>query len=306
MDRRIFEGLTAFAAIAERGSFARAAKQLGITPSALSQTIRQLEERLDVRLLHRTTRSVAPSIAGETLLIRLRPLLRELETAVVDTSASAKLETPSGPLRITTSRIAAELVLAPRLRAFTSAYPEVTLDLVIDDKLVDVVAGRFDAGVRLGERLEKDMVAVAVGGRQRLVIVATPAYFAKQGKPRQPRELLHHRCINNLMPDGTNYRWELEREGTELKLAVQGPISVNDPRLVELAVLSDCGIGLMFEAQAAPYLDTGRLEAVLHAWCPSFPGFYLYFPSRRQQTPALRAFIQSMKARCPVPPPLGT
>jgi len=297
MDRRLFEGLRAFATIVERGGFARAAPALGVTPSALSQTIRQLEERLGVRVLHRTTRSVAPSAAGERLLARLRPALAELDGAVAAASASAKPDTPSGPLRITCSRIASELIVAPRLSVITTTYPDITLELVIDDRLVDVVAGRFDAGIRLGERVEKDMVAVEVGGRQRLVVVATPAYFAKYGKPRQPRDLLVHRCINNLMPNGTNYRWELEREGAELELAVRGPITTNDPRLAELAVLGGCGIGFAFESQVAGHLAAGRLEAVLHAWSPSFPGFYVYFPSRTQQTPALRAFVEVLRRR---------
>jgi len=299
MDRRTFEGLTAFATIVERGGFARAAAALGVTPSALSQTIRQLEERVGIRVLNRTTRSVAPSAAGEKLLARLRPALAELEGAIAAASASAKPGTPSGPLRITCSHIAGELIVAPRLGAFTAAFPDVTLELVMDDRLVDIVAGRFDAGIRLGERVERDMVAVEVGGRQRLVVVATPAYFAKHGKPRQPRDLLAHRCINNLMPNGTNYRWELEREASELELGVHGPITTNDPRLVAAAALASCGIAFAFESQVAPHLATGRLEAVLHAWTPSFPGFHIYFPSRTQQPPALRAFIDVLRR---VPP----
>jgi DNA-binding transcriptional LysR family regulator len=297
MDRRTFEGLSAFAMIVERGSFVRAADQLGVTPSALSQTIRQLEDRLAVPLLRRTTRSVAPTPAGEQLLARLRPTLTELDAAVADTTRSARPEVPSGKLRITTSRIAAELVIAPRLGAFTAANPEVELELVIEDHLVDIVAARFDAGIRLGERLAKDMVAVEIGGRQRLVVVATPAYFAKYGRPRAPKDLLAHRCVTNQIPNGATYRWELERDGTELELAVRGPVATNDPRIAELAVLGGCGIGFAFEAQAAPYLASGRLEAVLHAWCPSFPGFYVYYPSRRAQTLALRAFVDAMKRR---------
>src|SRR3569832_1907689 len=216
MDRRTFEGRSACAMIVDRGSFVRAAAQLGVTPSALSQTIRQLEDRRGVRLLHRTTRSVAPSAAGEKLLARLRPMLSELDAAVAATTASAKPDTPNGPLRITCSRIAGELIAAPRRGAFTAGYPDVALELVIDDRLVDVVAGRFDAGIRLGERVEKDMVAVEVGGRQRLV-VATPGYFAKYCMPRQPRD--HHTQHNNKnhKPNSTTYRWELEREGTELE-----------------------------------------------------------------------------------------
>jgi DNA-binding transcriptional LysR family regulator len=292
MDRRLFDGLVALAAIVERGSFARAAAHLAVTPSALSQTIRRLEDRLDVRLLHRTTRSVAPSAAGEKLLARIAPALREIDAALGEATASQR---PSGRLRINLSRIAAELVIAPRLAAFTTAYPDVVLELVVDDRLVDIVAGRFDAGIRLGERLAKDMVAVEIGGRQRLLVVATPAYFARHGRPRQPRDLLAHRCVVNLMPGGEPYRWELERDGQELELAVSGPVASNDPRLVEHAVLAGCGIGFGFESQLASYLDSGALEAVLQAWSPRFPGFHIYYPSRRQVTPALRAFIDTLK-----------
>jgi DNA-binding transcriptional LysR family regulator len=295
MDRRTFEGLSAFGTIVDKGSFVRAAAHLGVTPSALSQTIRQLEDNLGVRLLHRTTRSVAATTAGEHLLARLRPMFDGLDAAVAETTA--KPDVISGRLRLTVPRIAAELVLAPRLAAFTTAYPEVTLEIVIEDRLVDLVAQRFDAGIRLGERLAKDMVAIEVGGRQRLVVVATPAYFARHGKPRKPEDLLHHRCIVNVMSGGEIYRWELERDDTELELAIAGPVMTNDPRVAELAVVAGCGIGYLFESQAAPYLASGALEAVLHAWSPSFAGFHLYYPSRRQLAPALRAFIDVMKRR---------
>jgi len=295
MDRRTFDALSAFALIVERGSFARAADQLGVTPSALSQTLRQLEESLGIRLLHRTTRSLAPTSAGESLLARARPLLTELDAALAETATQT--DVPRGKLRITTSRIAAELVVAPRLGAFAAAHPQVVLELVIEDRLVDIVAGRFDAGIRLGEHLAKDMVAVEIGGRQRLVVVGTPGYFATHGRPRHPQQLLEHRCIVNLMPSGALYRWELDRDGTALELAVQGPLITNDPGIAALAVLSGAGIGFMFEAQAAPHLATGRLEAVLSTWSPPFPGFHLYYPSRKQQTPALRAFIAAMKAK---------
>jgi DNA-binding transcriptional LysR family regulator len=297
MDGRTFDALVAFAAIVERKSFARAAAHLGVTPSALSQTLRRLEERLGVGLLHRTTRSLAPTTAGEKLLARLGAPLAELDAAVDAVIASAKADAPSGRLRINAPRIAAELVIAPRLAAFTTAYPDVALELVLEERLVDIVANRFDAGIRLGERLAKDMIAVEIGGRQRLVVVATPAYFAKHGKPRQPRDLLAQRCIVNLMPGGEPYRWELERDGQEIELAVTGPITTNDARFAEHAVLAGCGIGFAFESQVATYLENGMLEAVLHAWSANFPGFHLYYPSRRQVSSALRAFIAVMKRR---------
>lgn len=292
-----FDGVSALATIVERGSFVRAAAHLGVTPSALSQTIRKLEERFGVQLLRRTTRSVAPTLAGERLIARAAPALAELAAAVTEATLTGRSNQPAGRLRITLSRIAAELVVSPRLGAFTAANPDVSLEIVVEDRLVDIVAGRYDAGIRLGERLEKDMVAVEVGGRQRLVVVATPHYFATHGKPRQPRDLLAHRCVVNMMPGGETYRWELERDGTEVELAVTGPVVTNDPRVAELAVLSGCGVGYAFEAQAAPYLASGALEAVLHAWCPSFPGFHVFYPSRRAMSPALRAFVDALKRR---------
>ncbi len=293
----MFDAVRALAEIVERKSFTRAAAHLAVTPSALSQTIRQLEERLGVRLLHRTTRSVAPTAAGDRLIAKISPLLGALDDAVAETATEAVPDRASGRLRINASRIAAELVIAPRLGAFTAEYPDVTLEVVVEDRLVDIVAGRFDAGSRLGERLARDMVAVEVGGRQRLVVVATPAYFARHGRPRQPRDLLAHRCIVNIMPGGEPYRWELERDGTELELAVTGPVASNDPRLVEHAVLAGCGIGFAFESQVTAHLARGTLEAVLHAWSPSFPGFHLYYPSRRGQSKALRAFVDVMRRR---------
>lgn len=297
MDGRTFDALTAFATIVERRSFVRAAAHLGVTPSAVSQTLKRLEERLGVGLVHRTTRSLAPTAAGERLLAALAEPLVRLDAALADVVDSAHPGAPSGVLRINAPRIAAELVIAPRLAAFTEAYPDVTLELVLEERLVDIVAGRFDAGIRLGERLAKDMVAVEVGGRQRLVVVGTPAYFARHGKPRQPRDLLAHRCIVNLMPGGDPYRWELERDGKELELAVTGPIRTNDARFAEQAVLAGCGLAYAFEAQVAARLRSGELEAVLHAWSASFPGFHLYYPSRRQASPALRAFVEVMKRR---------
>ena len=304
MDRRTFAELSAFAAVAEHKSFVRAAAHLGVTPSALSQTIRQLEARLGMVVLHRTTRSVALSAAGERLLTRLAPTLVELDAALADTAASAAPGVPSGRLRINLSRIAAELIAAPRLAAFAEACPDVTLELIVDDRLVDIVAGRFDAGVRLGERLDKDMVAVEVGGRQRLMVVGAPAYFARHGRPRQPRDLLAHRCVINLMPGGEPYRWELERDGSELELAVTGPVLTNDPALAYAAVLAGTGLGFAFEAQVAGALASGALEATLPAWSPSFPGFHIYYPGRRHVSPALRAFIDVLKPRRP-PRPTG-
>jgi len=290
--RTEFSELSSFAAIAERGSFTRAAAHLGVTPSALSQTIRQLEERVGVRLLNRTTRSVAPSAAGTRLLARLRPVLEELDAAVADIAAVR--EQPAGKLRINAPRIAAELVIAPALARFTAACPAVTLELVVEDALVDIVAGRYDAGIRLGERLARDMVAVPVGPPLRLHAVATPAYLARAGRPRHPRDLLAHRCLSVLMPRGEHYRWEFERDGTSLEIPVSGPIATNNTTVCLRTALEGAGIAFLLDIEVAPYLASGALEAVLGPWCPRFPGFYLYYPSRRQLPPALRAFISSI------------
>ena len=295
MHRRTFESLTAFATIVERGSFVRAAAHIGITPSALSQTIRGLEEELGVSLLHRTTRSVGPTAVGEKLLARLAPTLRELDAAVAETIANQADGKPSGRVRISTSKAASEIVIAPRLGRFLSTYPDVVLELVSDDRLVDIVAERFDAGIRLGEQVLRDMIALQIGGRQRLVVVGTPTYFSRHGRPRQPKDLLTHRCVVHFRSGGEAYRWELEKGGRSRQIAVTGALFENDPRMAELAVLTGEVIGFAFEAQVAPHLASGALQSVLDDWCPSFPGFHLYYPSRRQVAPALRAFIDAMK-----------
>jgi DNA-binding transcriptional LysR family regulator len=295
MHRRTFESLNAFSTIVERGSFVRAAAHLGITPSALSQTIRSLEEELGVTLLHRTTRSLAPTTAGEKLLGRLVPMLRELDVAVAETTANRTDGKLEGRVRISTSKVASEIVIGPRLGRFLSTYPAVVLELVTDERLVDIVAERFDAGIRLGEQVLRDMIAVPVGGRQRLIVVGTPRYFARHGRPRQPKDLLAHRCVVHFKSGGEAYRWELEKGGRERQVAVTGALFENDTRLAELAVLSGEVIGFAFEAQMAPHLASGTLETVLDDWCPSFPGFHLYYPSRRHVTPVLRAFIETMK-----------
>lgn len=295
MDRRTFFALNAFSEIVAKRSFTRAAAHLGVTPSALSQAIKQLEDDVGVRLLHRTTRSVAPSQAGEQLLARLGPTLSDLDAALADVAATAS-SAPSGRLRISLSRICGELVVGPRLGAFAEAYPDVQLELIVDDHFVDIVAGRFDAGIRLGESLAKDMIGVEVGGKQRLIVVATPGYWAVHGKPKHPRDLLAHRCVLSLYPGGEVYRWELEKDGTEIELAITGPIATNDPMLAQHAVLAGAGCAFAFEQQCATYLADGTLDAVLPAWCPRFPGFHLYYPSRKI-TPALRAFIDTLKRR---------
>jgi DNA-binding transcriptional LysR family regulator len=285
-----FADLRAFAAIVEHGSFAKAAAHLGVSPSALSQTIRGLETRLGVRLLNRTTRSVAPSEAGTRLLERLLPAMTEFDAAVADVKATRG--TPSGLLRINCPRTAAIHVLGPLIAPFLKACPEVTLDVVIEERLVDIVAQRFDAGIRLGEKVEQDMVAVKLGGELEMLVVGSPDYLAEHGKPKSPRELKAHRCINTRWPtDGSLYRWEFERGTEELEAAVTGPLIVNEPELAVQAAVDGVGLAYLFRYQIASQLAAGKLVAILKDWTPPFPGFYLYYPGRRQMPPALRAFV---------------
>jgi DNA-binding transcriptional LysR family regulator len=291
-----FAELKAFAAIVNHGSFARAAAHLRVSPSALSQTIRALEERLGVRLLNRTTRSVAPSEAGERLIARLAPSLAELEAAVADVkSLSSK---PAGPLRINVPRIAATQLIAPMLGPFHQTYPDIVLDVVVDDSLTDIVAGRFDAGIRLSERLEKDMVALKIGEDLQMIAVASPAYIKQHGAPSTPRELQNHRCINFRLPTSGNlYRWEFARGQREFELSVDGPLIVNDVDLALQAAAQGVGIAYVFDDQAKVLIAAGKLTRLLEPWSPHFPGFYFYYPSRRQTRPALRALIDFLTAR---------
>jgi len=291
-----FANLNAFAAVAEHRSFVRAAAHLGITPSALSQTIRQLEERLGVRLLNRTTRSVAPTTAGERLYQRLRPAVDELDAAVAE--AASTRERPAGMLRINAPRTAAIRLIAPRLGRFHRDNPGVILDVTVDDALTDIVAGRFDAGIRLGELLEKDMIAVRLTGELEMMAVASPDYLARHGTPETPDELHNHACLNWRWPtDGSLYRWEFEEDGREFEIAVQGPIIANDIEVILQAALQGLGIAYASHEWMEGWLKDGKLVRVLERYSPKFPGVYLYHPSRRQQPPALRAFIDCLLDR---------
>ncbi|TRD00883.1 LysR family transcriptional regulator [Mesorhizobium sp. WSM4303] len=291
-----FTELKAFAAIVEAGSFIRAAGKLGISPPALSQTIRQLETRLGVRLLNRTTRSVSTTSAGETLFARLGTAFRELESAVADVHASR--EQPAGSLRINVPRVAAMRFIAPVLGDFQHAYPDISLTVIVDDMLTDIVEGRFDAGIRLGERLDKDMVAVKLSEDLRMAAVAAPAYLTGRSTPRHPSDLHQHRCINFQWPSGGNiYRWEFARGKRVLEVAVEGRLTVNDTDLLLNAVLGGAGIAYMMDYQVRPWIENGQLVRFLEAWSPSFPGFYLYHPSTRHTPPTLRAFIDFVRER---------
>lgn len=288
--------LRAFAAVAEHGNFARAAARLGISASALSQTIRTLEERMGIRLLNRTTRSVAPSEAGQRLLSKLLPALADLDQAVADVSALR--DTPAGLLRINAPRVAIVHGLAPLIAPFHAAFPDIVMDIIVDDKLSDIVADRFDAGIRLGEMVEKDMVSVKLGGEMRLVVVASPDYIARHGMPDTPRDLRDHSCVVSRWPtDGSLYHWEFERGDEKLEVAVSGPLSTTDNDLMLRAVLDGVGIGYLFDYHVAEHITAGRLVSVLDDWTPPFPGFHLYYPSRRQMPPPLRAFVDFVGRR---------
>jgi DNA-binding transcriptional LysR family regulator len=286
--------LRAFAAVVRHGSFSRAAVHLGVSPSALSQTIRALEDRLGQRLLNRTTRSVAPSPAGQALAERLLPVLDDLD-GVVDMAFAAAGEI-SGPLRLNVVRVAIPR-LAQLLPGFLAQYPRVTVQVEASDALVDIVAQGYDAGIRLAERLEGDMIAVPFGGPLRMAVVAAPSYLEGRTPPQHPRDLEAHECLVNLAPStGTPYRWELDKDGVEFRVPVTGRLVGSDLRLRMAACLAGVGIGYFFESEVLDHVAAGRLERLLDDWTPPFPGCYLYYPSRRNQSPPLQAFVDYLKA----------
>lgn len=285
--------LSAFLAVAEEKSFSRAAKRLEVSPSALSHAIRRLEEQIGVRLLARTTRSVAATDAGEQLLLSLRPALGDIRGAL-DRVAGFR-DRPFGRLRILVPRLATTTVLAPKLAGFARAYPEVQLDITTDDRMLDLVAAGFDAGIHLGEFIQKDMVAVRVSKDHEPTIVGAPAYLQSHPKPRSPRDLTAHRCINFRHGNGEIYRWEFEKDGQSLAVAVAGPLIVDDVVLVVRAAVDGVGLAFLSDELAAPHLDSGALIRVLDDWCAPYPGFFLYYPSRRQQPAALTALIETLR-----------
>ena len=292
-----FAELKAFAAVVERASFARAADHLGLSPSALSQTIRQLEARLGVRLLNRTTRSVAPTEAGSRLHERVAPIMQEMDDAVAE--AVAATGRAAGTLRINTLGMAARKIIAPRLGRFHRAHPDVVLDIVVDDSLSDIVAGRFDAGIRVGERLEKDMAAVRLTPDVEMLALASPDYLARRGEPKTPADLHRHACINWRFPgSGRIYRWEFERKGKKLEMAVVGPLIANHQDIVVEAALQ--GLGILYaydDDRVGEALARGQLKRILAGWSLTSPGLYLYYSNRRHPQPALRAFIDCILDR---------
>ena len=285
--------LSAFAVVAEERSFTRAARRLAVTPSALSHAIRGLEERVGVRLLARTTRSVAPTEAGEQLLARLRPALGDVQQAL-DALAGLR-DRPAGRVRLAVSPVAAALVLAPKIGAFVRSHPEVTLDVSVQLDPIDLVAGRFDAGIQLGEFVARDMIAVRVSPDQRAAIVASPGYLETHPTPETPRDLTKHRCVNFRRGWSGLYRWEFERGGQSLSVAVDGSLIVDDLGLLIRAATDGAGLVFAFEQHVASLLGDGTLVRVLEDWCPVFPGYFLYYVSRRQQPRALAALVEALR-----------
>src|SRR6266700_7680332 len=285
--------LSAFLAVAEERSFTRAAKRIGVTQSALSHAIRGLEEQIGVRLLARTTRSVAPTEAGEELLAHLRPALGDIRGTL--DHLSALRDRAAGRVRLLVSPLAATAILAPKLGQFTRDYPDVVLDVTTDESRVDLVAAGFDAGIHLGEFIERDMVAIRVSQDLRPAIVGSPRYFESHPKPTSPRDLTRHRCINFRHGSAEVYRWEFDKGKQSLTVAVNGPLIVDDVELLVRAAIDGVGLAFLDDERAAPHLASGALVRVLEDWCPPFPGFFLYYPMQRQLPAALAALIETLR-----------
>jgi DNA-binding transcriptional LysR family regulator len=296
MPRATLDDLNAFLAVARERSFTKAAAMLGVSQSALSHTLRGLETRLGLRLLNRTTRSVAPTEAGERLLRAIAPHLGEIETEL---AAIAQLRTkPSGTIRITTGEHAAKTILWPALTRFLRSYPDIKVELAIEHALTDIVAQRYDAGVRFGEQVEKDMIAVRIGPEMRMAAVATPAYFVKNPPPKNPRDLTTHNCINLRLPTyGGLYAWEFEKGNRKLNVRVEGQVIFNSAGHALDAALAGFGIAFVPEDRVLSGLAKGKLVRVLEDWCPPFPGYYLYYPSRRQASPAFSLLVDALRYR---------
>lgn len=296
MARENLNDLTAFIAVAREHSFTNAAAKLGVSPSALSHTVRGLEERLGVRLLTRTTRSVSTTQAGERLLRTVGHRLDEIDAEL--TSLSELRERPAGTIRITCGEHAAQTILWPALRTFLPNYPDITVEIIVDYGLTDIVSERYDAGVRLGEQVAKDMIAVPVGPDMRMAVVGAPSYFARCPMPKKPQDLTGHNCINLRMPTrGGLYAWEFEKRAREMKVRVEGQLIFNNIALRLNAALAGCGLAYMPEDQVHPYITAGKLIRVLDDWCAPFSGYHLYYPSRRQPTPAFALLVDALRYR---------
>jgi DNA-binding transcriptional LysR family regulator len=295
MNRTDLADLTAFVAVADHLSFRAAASRLDVTPSALSHSMRQLEQRLGVRLLHRTTRSVSLTDAGLRLLERLRPAISQVAGALED--LNQERQRPLGRLRIYTVDVAAAAVIAPVWGRFLSTYPEVHLELAVGEASIDIVAKGFDAGIGPRDRVAADMIAVRVMGPMRVAVVGAPAYFARQRPPRTPDDLARHNCVQyRLAGEGAVFKWPFERNGKTRRISVDGRVMVNFPDLAVRAAVDGLGIAYTIEALAEPFLRSGQLVRVLENWSPSIEGLFLYYPGHRQVPAALRALIDMIRA----------
>ena len=298
MERSELGDLSAVLMVAETRSFTRAAARLGTSQPALSHTVRRLEERLGVRLFNRTTRSVAPTEAGERLIRNVGPRLDEIDAELKALGALRKK--PAGAIRITTGELAAENILLPALMRLLPRYPDIKVEVIIDYGLTDIVAERFDAGVRLGEQVAKDMVAVPIGPQMRMAVVGSPSYFAAHTPPKTPRQLAEHVCINLRLPTrGGLYAWEFEKSGRVLNVRVEGQLTFNTAGLIRKAALAGMGLACLPLDSLQNEIDKGRLVHVLGDWCPPFPGYHLYYPSRRQQSPAFALLVEALRYRGP-------
>ena len=296
MQRGNLDDLLAFVAVGRERSFTRAAAKLGLSQSALSHTIRELESRLGVRLLTRTTRSVSPTQAGERLLHTLEPRFEEIDAEL---AALGELRAkPAGTIRITATDYAADTILWPKLTTFLKRYPDIKVEIVIDYGLTDIVAQRFDAGVRAGEQVAKDMIAVRIGPDLRMAVVGAPSYFKSRTEPKRPQDLIGHSCINLRLPThGGLYAWEFEKGGRELKVRVEGQLVFNGTFQMLNAALAGFGLAYVPEDLARPHLAKGRLRRVLGEWCPVYAGYHLYYPSRRQSSAAFALLVEAMRHR---------
>lgn len=293
MARDELNALSAFIVVAQERSFTRAARRLEVSASALSHSVRRLEERVGVRLLARTTRSVTPTEAGGQLLAELGPALGDIRGALE--RVGQLRERPAGRVRLLVPRLAVMTVLAPKLGQFARDYPDVVLDVKTDDSQVDIVAAGFDAGIQLGEYIQKDMIAVRVSHDLRAAIVGAPGYFESHPRPRHPQDLRVHRCINFRHGSSGVYRWEFDKGRRSLAVSVNGPLVVDDVEVVLRAALDGVGLAFLGEDRAMEHLKSGAFVRVLEDWCPPFPGYFLYYPSRRQQPAALAALIEALR-----------
>jgi DNA-binding transcriptional LysR family regulator len=292
-----FGELAAFVAVADHRNFSKAAVALGVSASTMSQTIRALEDRLGVRLLNRTTRSVALTDAGDRLLQQIHPALEEIGNAVE--SLTALSDTPAGVLHLAVGSLAVKMIIDPILASFRAAYPDITLDIAIDDSQLDIVDAHFDAGIRVGSRIERDMIAVRLTPDSRLIAVASPAYLAAHGRPERPEDLRAHDCNRFRATTGAVPKWEFARGSEKIEIAVEGSLITNDLDHVVRAALNGLGISYMLEEYMAPHIAAGRLVPVLEEWSLPFAGYHLFYPSRRQVPPKLRAFITFLQASAP-------